>query len=206
VTIRVNGQQQTELKKDRACGKIEIRFPIPKFLKKLFSKAFNKLINGIFTTVINLAMVVMFPPVIPSSVRNPVRDLLNDAIRNGRSSASEARMEAAIKERERIRKNSTSNALAIALRLLPVPLDLDSVSNILYWMKDDFFPVIANMVNALKDRRLVFGGLNTKRRLYEYKTVDSRIKHNAPTPQQINAMNMTTIDRPIDSAHTITFQ
>lgn len=50
------------------------------------------------------------------------------------------------------------------------------------------------------------GGKYKNKKFYEYKTVDSRVKNTAPTPSQINAMNVTTMDRPIDSVRNITFQ
>lgn len=39
-----------------------------------------------------------------------------------------------------------------------------------------------------------------------YKTIDSTIVHNSPTPEQINQFTMTTPSRPIDSERYITFR
>jgi len=41
--------------------------------------------------------------------------------------------------------------------------------------------------------------------IYHYKTIDTRILRNAPTPEQISGMNITTQDRAVDSIRLLSF-
>lgn len=47
---------------------------------------------------------------------------------------------------------------------------------------------------------------NADYKIYRYKLIDTRKLNISPTPEEINAMNITTADRPIDSVRNITFQ
>jgi len=46
---------------------------------------------------------------------------------------------------------------------------------------------------------------NYLKRIWTYKTIDSRYYHTSPTPDQVNGMNITTQDRPIDNIRYISF-
>jgi hypothetical protein len=63
-----------------------------------------------------------------------------------------------------------------------------------------------------KDIQVVANGILTyddsktcKERLV-YKTIDSTVKHTSPTKEEIQAMNITTRDRPIDVKRYISFK
>gem|GEM_PF-5581470 len=45
-----------------------------------------------------------------------------------------------------------------------------------------------------------------QRQELNYKTIDSLSIHNAPNPQQINTLENTTADRPIDSIRYLSFK
>lgn len=46
---------------------------------------------------------------------------------------------------------------------------------------------------------------NYLKRIWTYKTIDSRYYHTSPTPDQVNNMNITTQDRPIDNIRYVSF-
>ena len=50
-----------------------------------------------------------------------------------------------------------------------------------------------------------FGWAYKTKENYEYTTLDSTIIHNTPTPEQVSELNITTLERPIDSRRHMTF-
>lgn len=50
-----------------------------------------------------------------------------------------------------------------------------------------------------------FGVNDYLKRIWTYRAIDSRFYHTAPTPTQVNGMNITTRDRPIDNIRKVSF-
>lgn len=50
-----------------------------------------------------------------------------------------------------------------------------------------------------------FGNNDYLKRIWTYRAIDSRYYHTAPTPDQVNNMNITTRDRPIDNIRKVSF-
>ncbi|MEI8091128.1 MAG: hypothetical protein WCG98_02530 [bacterium] len=50
------------------------------------------------------------------------------------------------------------------------------------------------------------GSGKTDSQIYQYKLINTTQQNISPTPAEINGMNVTTADRPIDSIRNVTFQ
>jgi hypothetical protein len=75
----------------------------------------------------------------------------------------------------------------------------------------DYFTIMSNVgsreISVLKptDKRYDEKNKSCKERIV-YKTIDSTIKHTSPTKEEIEQMNITTSDRPIDVKRYISFK